>query len=85
VTLDCHSDHCITCADEGTPMTVLRIDDARALALCANEDGDKSSVEIALVDVEEGDAVLVHAGVALTRLDQEPVNRQPSTVNAAQP
>jgi hydrogenase maturation factor len=70
VTLDCHSDHCITCGDEGIPMTVLRIDEQRMLALCANEDGDKSSVEIALVDVEEGDAVLVHAGVALTRLDQ---------------
>jgi hydrogenase expression/formation protein HypC len=85
VTLDCHSDHCITCADEGIPMTVLRIDEHRALALCEAEDGDKSSVEIALVDVEEGDAVLVHAGVALTRLDPDPANGERRTANGAQP
>jgi hydrogenase expression/formation protein HypC len=69
VSLDCHDDHCITCGDEGIPMTVLRIDEARELALCANEAGEKSSVEIALVDpVEPGDSLLVHAGVALVRL-----------------
>jgi hydrogenase assembly chaperone HypC/HupF len=69
VTLDCHDDHCITCGDEGVPMRVLRIDDQRALALCASEDGAQSSVEISLVDpVHPGDSVLVHAGVALVRL-----------------
>jgi len=69
VSLDCHDDHCITCGDEGIPMTVLRIDAARELALCATEAGEKSSVEIALVDpVEPGDSLLVHAGVALVRL-----------------
>jgi len=69
VSLDCHDDHCITCGDEGIPMTVLRIDEARELALCANEAGEKSAVEIALVDpVEPGDSLLVHAGVALVRL-----------------
>jgi hydrogenase maturation factor len=61
-------DHCITCSDEGVRMQVERIDDARGLALCAAEDGSKSTVEIALVDVEPGDRVLVHAGVALTEL-----------------
>ena len=61
-------DHCITCSDEGIPMRVERIDDARGLALCADEDGSRSTVEIALVDVEPGDRVLVHAGVALTEL-----------------
>jgi hydrogenase maturation factor len=61
-------DHCITCSDEGIPMRVERIDPERGLALCAAEDGVKSSVEIALVDVEPGDRVLVHAGVALTEL-----------------
>ena len=64
---DC-GDHCITCSDEGTPMRVERIDDARGLALCAAEDGSKSTVEIALVSVEPGDRVLVHAGVALMEL-----------------
>jgi len=49
-------------------MRVERIDDARALALCAAEDGSRSTVEIALVDVEPGARVLVHAGVALAEL-----------------
>ena len=61
-------DHCITCSDEGIPMSVDRIDDSRGLALCSAEDGSTSTVEIALVDVEPGDRVLVHAGVALTEL-----------------
>ena len=61
-------DHCITCSDEGIPMKVERIDEDRGLALCAGEDGSKSTVEIALVSVEPGDRVLVHAGVALAEL-----------------
>jgi hydrogenase maturation factor len=61
-------DHCITCSDEGIPMQVERVDDARGLALCATEEGAKSTVEIALVSVEPGDRVLVHAGVALVEL-----------------
>ena len=61
-------DHCITCSDEGVPMRVDRIDDDRDLALCSDEDGSRSTVEIALVDVTPGDRVLVHAGVALVEL-----------------
>ncbi len=61
-------DHCITCSDEGIEMRVERIDDARGLALCATDDGSRSTVEIALVSVQPGDRVLVHAGVALTEL-----------------
>jgi hydrogenase maturation factor len=68
VSLECHSDHCITCGDEGIPMTVLRIDEERGLALCSAAGGEKSTVEIALVEVETGDSVLVHGGVALVRL-----------------
>ena len=49
-------------------MKVERIDEDRGLALCSNADGSKSTVEIALVDVEPGDRVLVHAGVALAEL-----------------
>ncbi len=49
-------------------MRVERVDDVRGLALCAAEDGSKSTVEIALVDVGPGDSVLVHAGVALAEL-----------------
>ena len=64
---DC-GDHCITCSDEGVPMKVERIDEDRGLALCSDADGSRSTVEIALVDVEAGDRVLVHAGVALAEL-----------------
>jgi hydrogenase maturation factor len=50
-------------------MTVLRVDDARGLALCQDEGGERSSVETALVEpVAPGDSLLVHAGTALVRL-----------------
>jgi len=51
---------------------VVRIDADRGLALCADAEGAKSTVEIALVDpVRVGDTLLVHAGVALVGLDAE--------------
>jgi hydrogenase assembly chaperone HypC/HupF len=66
----CDEHHCITCGDDGVPMRVLRVDAGRALALCEDEAGAHSSVEIALVDpVAVGDTLLVHAGTALTRLE----------------
>jgi len=62
--------HCITCGDDGVPMCVLAVDEARGLALCEAGDGAHGSVEIALVaPVAPGDLLLVHAGTALTRLD----------------
>jgi hydrogenase maturation factor len=63
--------HCATCADEGVAMRVVAVDDTRALALCETADGGaRESVEIALVaPVAAGDAVLVHAGTALTKLE----------------
>jgi hydrogenase maturation factor len=61
--------HCITCGDDGVPMTVLRVDEARGLALCQDGGGERSSVETALVEpVAPGDSLLVHAGTALVRL-----------------
>jgi hydrogenase maturation factor len=71
VTFGCDDpDHCITCSDEGVKMRVVAVDEARGLALCAAPDGARESVEIALVDaVAAGDALLVHAGTALARLD----------------
>ena len=48
MTPDCHSDHCVTCADDA---------------------GAHHTVETALVEpVRPGDALLVHAGVALVAL-----------------
>jgi hydrogenase maturation factor len=47
-------------------MTVVRVDTQRMLALCEDEAGARSSVEIALVEpVEPGDVLLVHAGTAI--------------------
>jgi hydrogenase maturation factor len=64
--VNCGSEHCITCGDDGTPMRVLRIKDD--LALCEDESGSHHTVELALVDAGAGDQVLVHAGVALVTL-----------------
>jgi bifunctional N-acetylglucosamine-1-phosphate-uridyltransferase/glucosamine-1-phosphate-acetyltransferase GlmU-like protein len=67
--LSCGSQHCITCGDDGEPMTVVAFDPERGLALCAGESG-RSSVETALVEpVEVGDRLLVHAGTAIARLE----------------
>ena len=65
-----HEHGCITCGDEAAPMRVVRVDRDRALALCESETGERSSVEIGLVDpVRDGDRLLVHAGTALQVLD----------------
>jgi hydrogenase assembly chaperone HypC/HupF len=64
--MSCDAGHCITCADDGVPMTVVFVDMERMLALCEDEHGARSSVEIALVEpVAPGDTVLVHAGTAI--------------------
>jgi hydrogenase assembly chaperone HypC/HupF len=69
----CFGDHCITCSDEGVPMRVVRIDPSRGVALCESVDGRRSTVDVALVDpVDLGDSVLVHAGVALVKLEEAP-------------
>ncbi len=68
----CGDQHCITCGDDGDPMTVLRVDDPRGLALCGGDDGERTTVEIALVaPVAPGDRLLVHAGTAIARLEPE--------------
>ncbi len=64
--MNCGSEHCITCGDDGTPMRVVRVRDD--LALCEDPDGARHTVELALVDAGPGDDVLVHAGVALVTL-----------------
>jgi hydrogenase assembly chaperone HypC/HupF len=63
------ADHCITCADEGVPMRVVSAEPERELALCEREDGERQTVDTGLVGpLSSGDAVLVHAGTALTVL-----------------
>ena len=64
---DCDHEVCLTCGDVAVEMTVVRVDGD--LAVCEDTEGDVRTVELALVDhVEEGDALLVHADVALVRV-----------------
>jgi hydrogenase maturation factor len=70
----CQSQHCITCGDVGDPSTVLAVDSDRELALCAGPGEVHSTVEIALVaPVVAGDVLLVHAGTAIARLEDQAV------------
>jgi len=60
---------CITCGDVAVAMRVVQIGDD-GLAECVTDDGTASTVEVALLDaVAPGDSVLVHACVALERLE----------------
>ena len=66
----CVTQHCITCGDDGEPMTVVAVDAERGLALCSDERGTRSTVEIALIEpVAPGGRLLVHAGTAIARLE----------------
>ena len=63
---------CITCGDVAVPMSVMRLDDERGLALCSDDEGNSETVEIDLVaPVAPGDTLLVHAGTAIARLTEE--------------
>jgi hydrogenase maturation factor len=69
----CVGEHCITCGDLAVEMTVLRVDEARELALCERDDGARETVEVALVSpIRPADRLLVHAGTAISHL-REPV------------
>ena len=58
--------HCITCGDEAVAVRGVKVDAERELALCEDEQGRRTTVEIALVTpVEPGDELLVHAGTAI--------------------
>jgi hydrogenase maturation factor len=63
----CHpEDGCITCGDEAVALQVLAVDEGRGLALCTDDAGRHSTVEVALVaPVRCGEALLVHAGTAI--------------------
>ena len=67
--MSCADDHCITCSDAAVRLRVVQVDTQRELALCTDDHGARQTVEIALVaPVAPGDALLVHAGVALAAL-----------------
>jgi hydrogenase maturation factor len=65
-----HEIGCITCGDTAVELVAERVDEERGLALCADPDGHKETVEIDLVHpVRPGDRLLVHAGTALARVE----------------
>ena len=56
---------CITCSDEATAATVLRVDQESGVAFVTIDDTTEE-VDISLIDeVAEGDVILVHGGVAI--------------------
>jgi hydrogenase maturation factor len=61
--MTCDEDHCVTCSDEAVPMRVVEVR-ADGTALC---EGDVEVMTDLVGSVAPGDAVLVHAGVALVR------------------
>ncbi|WP_052887533.1 HypC/HybG/HupF family hydrogenase formation chaperone [Thermogemmatispora carboxidivorans] len=74
---------CPTCADEAVAVTVLSVDKAAGLA-CVRLGVGEALIDITLLgEVQPGDRLLVHGGVALERLGEaeEPVGqgRGPST------
>jgi hydrogenase assembly chaperone HypC/HupF len=67
---DCAAGHCVTCSDEGVPMRVIELG-ADGVAACLDDDGTQHDVLTDLVGAPlPGDIVLVHAGVALARLEE---------------
>jgi len=61
-------DGCITCGDHAVELRVVGIDEARALAVCADESGASIEVDVLLVaPVSTGDRLLVHAGAAIAK------------------
>ena len=62
---------CITCGDVAIPMRVIRTGGEDGLADCVSEDGDTAAVDLGLLDdARPGDAVLVHACVAIQKLEE---------------
>ena len=61
--------HCVTCADEALPATVVRVDQEAGLAV-VTVDGGLIEVDVTLVDaVAPGHVLLVHGGVAIAHLE----------------
>jgi hydrogenase maturation factor len=66
---ECADGHCITCSDEGRVAEVVGLNGPFTVVRSA---GETEEVDTTLVEpVAPGDLVLVHAGVALSRLDGE--------------
>jgi hydrogenase maturation factor len=67
----CGEEHCITCGDQGIEMRVAAAADDAGLAACQGADGARSEVDVLLVEpVVPGELLLVHAGVAIARIEE---------------
>ncbi len=65
---DHRDDGCITCGDVAIPLAVVSVDADGAR--CRDDEGRFETVAVDLIgEVVPGDRVLVHAGVALLRLE----------------
>ena len=60
--MSCGEHNCVTCADEAVPLRVNEVRDD-GTALC---EGLEVMIDL-VAPVREGDVLLVHAGVALTK------------------
>jgi hydrogenase expression/formation protein HypC len=61
-------DGCITCGDVAVELRVVSVDDERGIAVCADETGGSTEVDVLLVaPVAPGEQLLVHAGTAIAR------------------
>ena len=69
----CQSGHgCITCGDQAFELQVVAVDSARGLAVCVDDDGHATEIDTLLVEPAlPGERLLVHAGVAIARVDAE--------------
>jgi hydrogenase expression/formation protein HypC len=62
-------DGCLVCGDVAVPVTVVR--PGSPDAVCEDPHGQRGNVGIELVGpVEMGDTLLVHGGVAISRLEE---------------
>lgn len=60
-------DVCVTCGDAGVPVRVLSLHGD--IAACEDRTGARADVALEFVgEVRPGDVLLVHAGIALTKV-----------------
>ncbi|MEA2637061.1 MAG: hypothetical protein QOE18_118 [Chloroflexota bacterium] len=67
MSIECHDEVCITCSDQLLALVVVDVDVAAGTAR-GTIDGELVEVGVELIDnVEAGDVLLCHGGVALQR------------------
>lgn len=64
-------DGCLTCGDVAVPVTVVTAGEPDAT--CRDDHGQEGTVGVELVaPVAVGDRLLIHGGVAIARLEEDP-------------